>query len=125
MKVPNRTEAEARKALEAQKPLPVGWYDQAWISGAEDTHAAKSGNEMVALTFTVLDALGNEREIKTYLTSSPRCAVLIRHLVESVGEFRPLRGYRRSLRLHVPRKARSRLALNREGAPWLPKQESD
>src|SRR5271155_3593041 len=82
MRLTPRSEAEAVKAAR-RSLLKPGWHDARITEAIEKP--AKSGRDMIEVTALVLDADGNERTARDWLTESTLGAVKLRPAAEAVG----------------------------------------
>jgi len=82
MKTTPRSEADAQK-VSRRALLLAGWHDARIAEATEKP--SKRGNDMIELGVIVLDADGNERTLRDWLTDSSLGALKLRHAAEAVG----------------------------------------
>jgi hypothetical protein len=82
MRLTPRSEADAVKAAR-RSLLKPGWHDARITEAVEKP--SKAGNDMIEVTSVVLDADGNERTLRDWLTDTTFGALKLRHAAEAVG----------------------------------------
>lgn len=82
MRLTPRSEADAAKAAR-RTLLKPGMHDARIVEAVEKP--SKAGNDMIELAVIVLDADGNERTLRDWLTNSTLGALKLRHAAEAVG----------------------------------------
>jgi hypothetical protein len=82
VKTTNRSEQEAVSDARRKKLLQRGWRDDAFISDAFEGQSDR--NDYTCCNFVLPDG-DTDREIKVYLTDTPRGRLLLRHACQAVG----------------------------------------
>jgi hypothetical protein len=82
MKLTPRTEIEAQK-VSHRALLHAGWHDGRITVAVEKL--SKRNTPMIELEIIVLDADGNERTLRDWLTDAGLGALKLRHAAEAVG----------------------------------------